>query len=217
MSIWSINRETRLRVSWAPLFCLCLMTGFVVAQNAPLARDTKDRHPASGTSIVRFAEIDDGVYKGSRPRSDGDYRFLQSKNVKTIIELKFFPLLYRFEAEKAEQYGMKVLPVTINASPVAPSEAHVRRILCLLADKRLRPIYFHCSIGRDRTSLIATLYELYFRGLVPSDARKEMRHLGYKDDWTLRGLRSYLEKHVDSPFAAEAECGGSGTHAKVRK
>ena len=99
-----------------------------------------------------------------------------------------------------------MIPVTINASPIAPSEPHVRQALCLLADKRLRPIYFHCDIGRDRTSLIATLYEVYFRGLPPENALQEMKRFGFKDDWTLRGLRNYMQKHANSRFAVEAEC-----------
>ena len=154
-------------------------------------------HPAPGTSIRRFAQIDDGVYKGSKPKTEADFRFLQSKNIKYIVDLKFFPLIYRLEKKKAKRYGMIVIPATINASPIAPSEEHVNHILCLLSDKQLRPIYFHCDVGRDRTSLIATLYKIYFRGLPPQDALEVMKHFGFKDDWTLRGLRAYLQKHSD--------------------
>ncbi len=158
-------------------------------------------HPALGTTIKHFAQIDEGVYKGSKPKNDADYHFLQSKNIKYIVDLKFFPLIYRIEKNKAKQYGMTVIPVTINASPIAPSEMHVRKILCLLSDKRLHPIYFHCSVGRDRTSLIATLYEVHFRGLPRQHAWHEMKdNFGFKDDWTLRGLRVYLQRHLDSPF-----------------
>jgi hypothetical protein len=202
----------------APLFSLLLIAGYTVAQNDPVANDSKHSHPAPGTSIVRFAEVDQGVYKGSKPKTDADYRFLQSKNVRTIVDMKFFPLLYRFEKRKAQKYGITVIPVTINASPIAPSEIHVRQTLCLLADKRLRPIYFHCSVGRDRTSLIATLYEVYFKDLAPEDVWQEMKHLGFKNGWTLHGLSSYLKKHANSPFTAEADCDlGAPTHAADRR
>lgn len=114
--------------------------------------------------------------------------------------------MYRFEKAKAEQYKIRLIPITMNASPMAPSEAHVRRTLCLRADKRLRPIYFHCDIGRDRTSLIATLYEVYFRGLPPQQALQEMKRFGFTDGWTLRGLRNYLQKHANSGFTPDASC-----------
>jgi protein-tyrosine phosphatase family protein len=167
--------------------------------------DAGRARPAPGTSIRRFAQIDEGVYKGSKPKNDADFRFLQSKHVTYILDLKFFPLLYRLEKNKAKRYGMTVIPATINASPIAPSEKHVNHILCILADKRLRPIYLHCSVGRDRTSLIATLYEINFRGLPPNDAWETMNHFGFKDGWTLRGLRVYLQDHSD-PSKAPLNC-----------
>jgi Tyrosine phosphatase family len=169
---------------------ILLAAPMIIAQAESYSGNLQHTHPAPGTSIVRFGEVDKGVYKGSKPKNDADYRFLKSKNVKYILDLKFFPLLYRLERKKAERYDMIVIPVTINASPLAPSKEHVREILCILADKRLRPIYFHCSVGRDRTSLIATLYEIYFKGLPPEGALDEMKGLGFKDDWTLAGLKT---------------------------
>jgi hypothetical protein len=81
--------------SWfAKLFCLCLMMSYAIAQNVP-ANDPNHTHPAPGTSLVRFSEIDEGVYKGSKPKSDADFRFLRSKNIKTILDLQFVPVLYR--------------------------------------------------------------------------------------------------------------------------
>lgn len=186
--------------TWLVVVCGC------AAQQSRPKKDFEHKHPVPGTSIIRFDKIDEGVYKGSKPKSDADYEFLRSKGVRYILDLKFFPILYRLERRKAKRYGMTVIPVTMNASPIAPSEKHVRDILCKLRDKRLRPIYFHCSVGRDRTSLIATLYKVYFLGLPKDGAWHEMRdELGFKDDWTLRGLRVYLEDHLDSPFEKDKE------------
>jgi hypothetical protein len=173
------------------------MTATAIAQHNPSATETGHRHPAPGVSIVHFVQIDEGVYKGSKPKTDADFRFLQSKNIKYILDLKFFPLLYRLEKNKAKRYGMIVIPATINASPISPAENHVNHILCVLADKRLRPIYFHCDVGRDRTSLIATLYEIYFLSLPPQNAWQTMEGFGFKDGWTLRGLKVYLQNHSE--------------------
>jgi DSP-PTPase phosphatase fused to NAD+ Kinase len=172
----------------------------IAAQSKSNPRDAQHSHPAPDTSIVRFGEIDEGVYKGSKPKTDADYRFLKSKNIKYILDLKFFPLLYKLEEKKAKKFGMVVIPATIHASPLPPSKERVRRILRVLADRKLRPIYFHCSVGRDRTSLIATLYEIYFKDLPPEYAMTEMKRLGFKDDWTLHGLKKFLQDYSSSPL-----------------
>ncbi len=156
-------------------------------------------HPAPGTSIVRFAEVDKGVYRGSTPKNKADFRFLQSKHIKYIIDLEFWPLLSLPEKGKAKKYGMVFIPALINGSPVAPSESHVDRILATLRDKRHHPVYFHCVLGRDRTGLIAALYKMYFLGVPREAAWREMKDFGFNDSWTLHGLKSYLENHPTPP------------------
>jgi hypothetical protein len=173
-----------------------------VAQS-PLRSDAPDIrriHPAPGTSIVRFEELDEGVYKGSKPKTEADYEFLQSKHVKYIVELRLFPRLNAIEKRRVKAHGMILIPATINASPAEPSERHVNYVLCLLHDQRYRPIYIHCDLGRDRAMLIAGLYNMYYRGMSKDEAYRDMKHYGFKDNWTLRGLKSYFEKHSKSPI-----------------
>jgi hypothetical protein len=169
--------------------------------------NTPAQHPAPRTTITHFAQVDDGVYKGSAPKNDADYRFLQSKNIGYILDLQLFPFLHIGEKEKVEEYNMVFLPARINASPLAPSEKHVTQILATLRDKHYRPIYFHCDLGRDRTSMIAALYKMYFLGMSQQDAWQEMKSDGFKDSWTLRGLRTYLERHPKPPSSLMPSAG----------
>lgn len=161
--------------------------------------DVSRQHPAPGTSIVRFAQVDAGVYRGSTPKNEADFRFLESKHIKHILNIEFIPFLSELEERRAKRYGITVIDALINGSPVAPSEEHVNRILLILRDKRYHPIYFHCALGRDRTSLIAALYKMYFRGMSQQAAWQEMKSFGFKDSWTLRGLKRYFEKHAAPP------------------
>ncbi|HXN50881.1 MAG TPA: hypothetical protein VN943_03015 [Candidatus Acidoferrum sp.] len=115
-------------------------------------------HPAPGTHLVRFQELDDGVYKGSKPKTDADYEFLQEKGIKYIVQLKVFPWLNNWEKQRAKKYGMTLLTGTISASPMEPSEKHINAVLCLLRNRRYHPIYIHCDLGRDRAMLITGLY-----------------------------------------------------------
>ena len=126
-----------------------------------LAADTRT-HPAPGTSIIHFGQVDAGVYKGSKPKTDADFRYLQSLHIQYIVNLQFLPFLSEAEEKKARKYGIKFIDRTINASPVAPSEKHIDVTLATLRDKRYHPVYFHCSLGRHRTSLITALYRNYY-------------------------------------------------------
>jgi len=157
--------------------------------------------PGPGTSIVRFEELDEGVYKGSKPKSDADYQFLRSKGIKHILNLRFFPFLSASERRKAKANGMILITGTIIASPAQPTKRHIDLILCMLRDKCLRPIYFHCDLGRDRASLIAALYKVYFRGMPQEEAWREAEQAGFKGGWTLRGLKEYYADHTRLPIA----------------
>jgi protein tyrosine/serine phosphatase len=152
---------------------------------------------AAGSKLKHFAPVDVGVYKGSRPKSDADYRFLQSLHVRYIVDLQVFPFMSFLEKRKARKYGITVIPGIMNASPISPSEKHVDAILTILRDEKYHPIYFHCRFGRDRTSVIAALYRMYFLGMSPQDATQYLHESGYafRFGWLRSGLTRYVKKH----------------------
>ena len=51
------------------------------------------------------------------------------------------------------------------------------------------------TYGRDRTSLVAALYKMYFLGMSQQDALRYMDESGYKDSWVRGGLKKYIEEH----------------------
>jgi hypothetical protein len=174
---------------------------FLIGATLALCDDVTSGPVAAGSTLKHFGAIDDGVYKGSRPRSDADYRYLQSLHVKYIVDLQFIPLVTRFEQHKAKEYGITVIPGIMNASPFSPSEKHIDQILATLRDKRNHPIYFHCKYGRDRTTVIAALYKMYFQGMPPEDAMQYLHDSGYafKFGWVRSGLPRYVKNHPAPP------------------
>jgi protein tyrosine/serine phosphatase len=163
--------------------------------DAELARSQK----ALGAKLNHLGRVDAGVYKGSKPRSDADYKFLQSLHVKYIVDLQVFPWVAAMERARAKRYGITVIPAQMNASPVSPSEKHIETILAMLRDSRCHPIYFHCALGRDRTSVIAALYKRYFLGMSREGTIRYLYESGYKDGWERSGLKRYLEEHPTAP------------------
>ena len=161
--------------------------------------DTTDLNiqQTAGSKLKYFGAVDVGVYKGSRPKSDADYQFLQSLNVKYIVDLQVIPFMSLPEKRKAKKYGITVITGTMNASPISPSEKHVKKIMAILRDERYHPVYFHCKLGRDRTAIIAALYKMYFLGMPPQEAEQYLRQSGYgfKYGWLRSGLTRYLKNH----------------------
>jgi protein tyrosine/serine phosphatase len=185
------------------LFCLgpVLLEGqvSVVADQAP------DQTPA-GTKLKHFGRVDQGVYKGSKPTSDADFRYLQSLNIKYIVDLEVIPWWYHWEQKRARRYGIELLSVRMNASPWSPSERHVETALAILHTDRCHPVYFHCALGRDRTAMVAALYKMYFQGLSPQQAERYLYASGYKDGWVRSGLKRYFVKHpMPAPVAVAPE------------
>jgi Tyrosine phosphatase family len=160
---------------------------------------TTGKHPAPGTSIVHFVKIDNGVYGGSKPKSDADFAFLQSTGVRYILEVHFLPFLNGPEKSNAKRYGIQLVSVPMNASPVPPREKHVNRALLIMRSKDQKPVYLHCVLGRDRTGLVTGLYRIYFNGLGGDQALKEMKASGFRDSWFVAGLKRYFDKHTIIP------------------
>ena len=182
----------------AVLFPLCVGASYSTGQ-VPFEVDPPDLpngQTTAGTTFVHFEQVDEGVYKGSKPRTDADFQFLQSRHVKYIVDLQFLPFLDVPEQRKAQRYGIMLIPARMNASPVSPSQKHIEAVLAILRKKSYHPVYFHCALGRDRTSLIAALYKMYFLGMSQQDAWRYMKESGYQDSWVRGGLKRYLEKHA---------------------
>jgi protein-tyrosine phosphatase len=159
--------------------------------------DSASPDVAAGTGLQHFTQIDTQILAGSKPKSDADYEFLRAKGVKYIVQANFLPGRNGAERAKAAKFGMEYRSVPMNASFVAPQEKHVNEILRLMRTRQ--PVYIHCVLGRDRTSLLAGLYKMYFQGLSKDQAYKLMKEEGFRDVFFLHGLKTYFDKHTHVP------------------
>jgi len=87
----------------------------------------------------------------------------------------------------------------MNASPIAPLEKHVNEALAIMRNKAYEPVYVHCVLGRDRTSLLMGIYRIYFMGMKPQKAYAEMKAAGFRDAWFVKGLQRYFDHHLSVP------------------
>jgi hypothetical protein len=170
--------------------------GILCAAPASWAADAKP-DVATGTGLHHFTQVDKGIYAGSKPIKDADFEYLRSKGVKYILQGQFLPARNGGERKMAAKYGMEYRSVPMNASFIAPRKKHVNELLRLMRTKQ--PVYIHCVLGRDRTSLLAGLYRIYFKGMAKEQAYKLMKEEGFRDVFFLHGLKVYFDKHSRIP------------------
>src|SRR5690349_11700830 len=85
------TRDHRIRMTYTSNIGLCSITAFLVATNLAIAGQDLSRlgpadHPPPGTTIVRFGEVAPGIYRGSNPHTDADFRFLRSKHIRYDLD-----------------------------------------------------------------------------------------------------------------------------------
>lgn len=139
------------------------------------------------------------IYRGARPTDVGQIKTLQYAGVKTVIDLQggdlnsdfgwlvpFFekgetPAEIGQEKKWVTQAGMNFVNVPLNAtSTVTYDEAlRIKRVLQLMNDPSLQPVYVHCAFGLDRTGLVVALSRVLYQHWDALPAYREMHDLGH--------------------------------------
>ena len=166
------------------------------------------------TTIAHFSKVNDSVYRGGRPEP-ADLRYLQSLNVRTVINLQGGDLnnpRYRefmkwwepgeltdaiaAEMSLSEGLGLRFFSEPLDAiDPVSDEDdARVDEILAIMANSAAQPVFVHCEHGVDRTGLIIALYEVRYMGMSPDDAYNEWRASGHK------GIGTVFTGHLDEYY-----------------
>ncbi|PWU08867.1 MAG: hypothetical protein C5B50_28740 [Verrucomicrobia bacterium] len=152
--------------------------------------------PPKKFEIKEFAP---GIFLGCKPHSQEQFDLLHQRGVRTVLSLETLPWDIRPERKLARDNGIMYRNVPILASPLAPREKRVRQALLVLSDPSLRPIFLHCYLSEDRTSLVLGLYRIYFEDWTPAAAWHEMLDYHFHVRLTLRGFETYFWSHTEKP------------------
>ena len=123
--------------------------------------------------------VDGAVYRGARPVNEGQIEWLrQNLKIKTIIDLQGRDPWYAAIFEPGEKKSQRNLEekwaqtdngiAWINKPLDSINRVHcgeakrIDHILDIIRDPKNQPVYFHCEHGKDRTGLIAALYETFY-------------------------------------------------------
>lgn len=128
--------------------------------------------------VVRFAEVEPGLFRGGQPTEVVDYAKLQNLGIRTILNLREEKELVQKERAVAAQFGIRMISIPMNGF-LAPSRKKLEAALDALHIENLRPLFVHCQHGKDRTGLVVGLHRVTQSNWTKHDAYREMRSFGF--------------------------------------
>ncbi len=138
--------------------------------------------------LSNFGQMEATLFRGARPTEAG-LRQLKERGVQTIINIENAKAPVEKERAWAQANGVRFVSFPMN--PVTPPRVEtVRKILTVMSDPALRPLYVHCKYGRDRTGLVAYSYRISHDGWTPAQAEEELNRYGFRK--YLLGLKGFM-------------------------
>ena len=126
--------------------------------------------------IRHFHKIDDNVYRGRQP-SEQQYAELARMGIRTVLDLRGGALHSPHERKEVEANGMRY--VTVRLSGIwEPKDRQMAKILGILEDPSMTPVYVHCRRGDDRLGMVIACYRVAHEHWTNRDALHEARQLG---------------------------------------
>ena len=113
---------------------------------------------SSVPGIHNFYKVDEHVYRGGQPTGEG-FQYLAKIGVKTVIDLREPGERSRNEERMVAAAGMTYINIPMTGL-TPPTEAEIARILGILEDGKVGPVFVHCMRGADRTGAVIGSYRI---------------------------------------------------------
>jgi len=127
--------------------------------------------------LANVGRVSQGVYRGADPAPGEGYRSLAQLGIRTILNLS-----RGRDHEAVKPYGISEVYMPVDFFRDV-DEGEVRRILMVISDASLYPIFVHCAQGRDRTGIVIACHRIN-RGWSTKDAIDEMWSCGFHFVWS---------------------------------
>lgn len=161
---------------------IVVLSGFVLNVFAASEQQKSDALVKLAQDIPKFYMVDAGkVFRGGRPQIE-DIKTLKLAGIKTIIDLQGgdFDLLGKIvamaepgeleevmlkEKQASLKLGINWIPQRLSSfTMTSVQQANVTKTLEIMKDPKMQPVFIHCEFGKDRTGLVAALYEVLNMG-----------------------------------------------------
>lgn len=125
--------------------------------------------------IRRAAKINEHFYRGGVPR-EGGFEALKKLGIKTVIDL------HGFKKDPDYSNAIESLGVDYVFLPLkdkAPSGEMMEEFISIVNNPDNHPVFYHCSHGKIRTSVMLAVFRMRCEGWTNEDAFNEMLYFDF--------------------------------------
>jgi len=133
--------------------------------------------PPDGIPINNFRQVNEWLYRGGQPSLEA-LAALKELNIKTVVSLRWRPMVMVEEEVKVNELGMQFINIRLNYWTL-PATRHIVRFFEIIDNEENRPIFVHCFHGADRTGLCVAMYRIARCGWTFDQAYQEMVDCGF--------------------------------------
>ena len=164
---------------------LCVVAFAAKAQNSEMEVPT-DRNPSWALKVLDVPEVpklflvEPNFYRSPQPTEDGFKALVMRKGLRTAVSLR----ASHSDDALTQGLGLRLFDFKMHAWHIEREDV-VGALRALRSETRTGPTLLHCTLGADRTGLVAALYRMIYQGWSKEDALEEMEHggFGFHDIW----------------------------------
>ncbi|OGI17472.1 MAG: hypothetical protein A2255_08390 [Candidatus Melainabacteria bacterium RIFOXYA2_FULL_32_9] len=146
--------------------------------------------------IKNFHQIDKGYFRGAVPNIKGIEFLIEYKNVKTVIDLRYF---FKNNKQKQENIirnsGLNYISIPM-CPIVPPGIKQIQYFLSIVNNPVNQPVYVHCREGKDRTGIMTAIYRVNKYNYCFDKAFSEMLKFGHHAN-LFPLLKIWLYNYID--------------------
>ena len=156
------------------------------AQNSEMG-PSAERNPSWAVKVLDVPEVsklflvEPNFYRSAQPTPEGFKALVARKGLRAVVNLR----ATRSDDALTQGLGLRLFHFGMPAWHIERDDV-VGALRTLRSETRSGPALLHCTLGSDRTGLVAALYRmLLYHGWSKQEALAEMEHggFGFHDVW----------------------------------
>jgi tyrosine-protein phosphatase SIW14 len=151
--------------------------------------------PGQPTGLPNFNKVDDHVYRGAQPTSEG-FRNLANVGIKTVVDLRGSEHSEAAEKKIVEADGMRYVSIPMRGMST-PTDKQISDALKLMNDPASGPVFVHCRRGADRTGAVIACYRISHDHWDTAKAQNEANNFGMS--YFQLAIRRYVSRYDLKP------------------